>query len=819
MIVRILLLSLLCAPAFGQLVPTNPPQTMPGNVTNNPAPDTRLTAAQIDQFLGVTPSILQPNSILGNALASPSGGQSIPLGSYLSIAGGSLSVTCFNVSEQSVSSYTILSTDNCNTVSMMNPFGTAGVMVPSSNALSVPFKFTLVNQNPSYPLNVTTTGSFIYAGAHVSSLWMLSNTSCDFISDGTNWETSACSPGSNPTGVGNPLTVSGTNADTVYKYAFNTFNSAVGSPNISFGTNISGSFANSTIVVSGCGTLVATAPITVTNGGTGYQNGDFVTMQGGVATTPLVLEVIWSVGGVIQAVGATNSYPGVAVYGQGGAFTTFPAGGAFTQASTTGTGSGLAVTMFQSALPLATTIASTFTGGTTIPLNANCSQSFINGTQFVAWGHDDQPGITAQQAAGFTTVVLPANHTYGIREPIVMPTSYPPQTLNCQGSTIVALAPMNEMIETPTNGSMFQTSAFGPQIINCIFEGMGVASLNSLQGGDWMTYSHVGMRDATQANLEVNVVGGGGSIAINSTFDLQINNSPVLVPNYPIFCVWLANSHATDNQFLPGEKWNGCQQAGVYDQTFSTFYQGIHIYGVYNGPSFLLQGGAYNLSNLYADNPEGSYCGFQIAGSQNHLTGWQVLISGSFNVMNQGGVCLNAGQSVVTGGVWNATNLPAANGCQVPATGSGNYNNIFSDNIGCSFSNPGTPLIFTFNTGSALTGSGTTQYCPLGAGACATSSGVSWITVPIGGLIQGLYVNSEGDAGVGNSYTITLSSSTGSPTVTCTLSGAGSGNDSCNDITDSFQVAAGQSIQLKMAPSASAAGLRLYGGLKMSAYH
>src|SRR5271170_5443638 len=92
----------------------------------------------------------------------------------------------------------------------------------------------------------------------------------------------------NSIGVANPILSYGANGDTVFLHATGVFNSTAGQNNVSFGRAIGGNFAGATIVITGCGPLVAVPPIVVTNGGTGYVVGDTVTLTGG-----LVLTVTW----------------------------------------------------------------------------------------------------------------------------------------------------------------------------------------------------------------------------------------------------------------------------------------------------------------------------------------------------------------------------------------------------------------------------------------------------------------------------------------------------------------------------------------------
>jgi hypothetical protein len=612
-------------------------------------------------------------------------------------------------------------------------------------------------------------------------------------------------------GVADPIAY-GAYADTVLLQAIGAFNSTAGGNSVSFGKTIGGNFAGATITMTGCGALVATAPVVVTSG-MNYSNGDTVTMTNGLTVT-----VTWAVAGVVQPVSGSNNTPGVAILGTG-AVSSWPGGGAFSQVSTSGAGSGLTITATQTALPLSTTIQGTFTGGSTIPLNASCSQTLTNSTQWVTWGHDDAPAFAAAIASGAGTVRLSTNHTYGIRSPVVL-NSTTPQIFDLNGATVVALDPIASMFTSNTNGTVFHVP-FRGKVRSGLLEGMGIATVCVLQGSNLYDWEDVTANDCTTANLEINKVGAGGSVVLNNQYRFQIYNNPLMVPNYPTYCIWNAYTNATDNQFMPGEFWVGCQQAGVYDQSFSTFYQGpIHVYGVSNGPPFNFAGAAVMADNLYADSPEGYYCGFQLTGNDGRITAWTVIVA-SNNLMAQGGVCIpGTGQNnTIANGVFN-TSLPAVLGCQpLQTSSSGRYNNYFINNINC-LQSPGTPIFFTFNSGPALTAAGATNYCQPNGTNCNTSSILPYTTIPRGCLLQNFYfgTTNNSDIGSGQTYIATVLGASGTA-LTCTLTGTGSGTTQCSDLTDVEQMGAGQSLEVKVVTSGGASAQRVYGAFECLALH
>ena len=623
-----------------------------------------------------------------------------------------------------------------------------------------------------------------------------------------------------------------TNGDTYFPKGGVTLNTTAGSNVVSWGANVSGAFANATIVVTGCGQIVASSPISVTGGGSSYALGDTVTMTPGTGgsddgTNHLILVVTWAPGGVVAAVSGTNSSPGIAPYNNGGNILTWPTGGAFTQLSTSGSGTGLTVNMTEAALPLSANIMSTFTGGASIPLTANCSQTLTNSPQFVTYGHDDEPQIQAAVNSDFAMIRLPSSKnaatvTYGIRSPIILNSSYP-QIFDCGGATIVALDPMANMFAVATNGGVFHYPYRG-KVRNCILEGMGLVASPVFQGGDLYDWDDVTVNDGTSADVEVNKSGSGGTVVINNQFRFQIYNNPLMVPNYPQYCVWIAYSSATDNQFMPGEIWTGCQQAALYDQSFSTMYTGpIHAYAVTSGPTFQWTGGSEYAVNMYADNPEGGFCGFQVAGSYGRITGWTALVSNTYNLMNQGGVCATGGNNVISDGIWNAGSL-TANGCQPPTSGSGKYSNIFTHNVGCDFvqgaiQNPQTPEVIMFNSGANLSAAGATNYCSLGAGTCSTSSTANIVTVPRGCQVQNFFIApTSGDIGSSQTYVATVAAGS-STAITCTMTGTGSTTAGCSDTTDVAQINAGQSLQVKVVTSGGSSAVRVYGALECLALH
>lgn len=627
-----------------------------------------------------------------------------------------------------------------------------------------------------------------------------------------------------------------TNGDTYFPKGGVSLTSTAGTSTVTWGANVSGSFAGATIVITGCGQLVASNPITVTGGGSGYVVGDTVTMTPGAGgsddgTNHLVLVVTWAPGGVVATTSGTNAFPGIAPYNNGGNILTWPTGGSFTQLSSSGSGTGLTVNMTEAALPLSTTILGTFTGGTSIPLNANCSQTLNSSAQFVTYGHDDQPQIQAAISTDFSIVRLPSSSkkgttvTYGIRSPIVLNNSYP-QIFDCGGATIVALNAMTDMFVTNTNGGVFHYPYRG-KVRNCILEGMGLVTIPVVQGGDIYDWDDITVNDGITADVEVNKVGAGGSVVINNQFRFQIYNNPLMVPNYPKYCVYIPYSSATDNQFMPGEFWVGCQQAALYDQTFGTMYTGpIHAYTVTSGPIFQWTAAGPYAVNMYADNPVGQFCGFQLAGSYGRITDWTVLVSGSYNTMNQGGVCTSGGNNLIANGIWNAVTVPTTNGCQPPTSGSGQYSNIFVHNVGCDYvaggiQNPQSPQAFTFNSGANLTAPGATNYCQVNGSTCSSSSINNVVTVPRGCQAQNFYfgtVNNT-DIGSGQTYVATLLLA-GANTLTCTLTGTGgSTTPPCSDATDVSQVNAGSAVEVKIVTSGSASAQRVYGAFECLALH
>lgn len=96
----------------------------------------------------------------------------------------------------------------------------------------------------------------------------------------------------------------------------------------------------------------------IVNGGSGYVVGDEITLSGGSATVPAILRVATQTGGGVGSLTVVRS----------GVYTASPGSATFTQASTTGAGTGLQVTGNWSAAPGALRIADRTNVGPTSPL-------------------------------------------------------------------------------------------------------------------------------------------------------------------------------------------------------------------------------------------------------------------------------------------------------------------------------------------------------------------------------------------------------------------------------------------------------------------
>lgn len=705
-------------------------------------------------------------------------------------------------------SYTVQCSDlgSLITVSSSNVSQTLTLPQPGSTCFTAGASVAVQNVG-SYSWTVAATSSTV-GGA--SSLVFPSQTGCLFTTDGTNWQlTGGCL---NPSAANTTANVMyyGVFADTARINAFGALNTTAGSPVVSWGATVPGNLVGSTITVTGCGNIgIATAapgasgaPIAPTTGGSGYAIGDTITLDptgaGGAATTKPVITVTNVSAGVITQVGILT--PGV--------ITTWPTGGAFTQFSSSGAGTGATFTFTESAAVLSTTISSI--SGNNITLNANCSLTQTNVNGWVWYGHDDQAGIQAALNSGKNQVDLPANKIFGIRSPLTFPSTRR-IILDCHGSTIVALNPIAEMFLT---GSSDFWDSQGSGIQNCLLDGAGNATYNLVSGSSgWMIRNNM-FRNAVQTNILVQ--GNGGGIALNSFYTNLIieNDSYILPAGDSQYCIQVSSA-STDNHFtdIIGV---GCTQAGTLDAASGSYWTNVHWYGIWNGHHFQMTGSATTLTADYADNPYGNYDGFYLTGNNHTLSNNKVYVSGS-NQQNQGGIHIQSGQNdTITGSNINGLVSGSTRGCE----DNGNrINNYFGNNIGCTYSSTPILTMLGFSTLAGVTAAGATDYIPFGAGGAQNSVLKANIISPYTGTLSNLYVQTNGDIGNGNTYQLKVIVNGSASSITCTATGAGSGNDICNDLTNTATVTAGQPIALQVITSASASSVSLFGGLKFVISH
>jgi hypothetical protein len=107
-------------------------------------------------------------------------------------------------------------------------------------------------------------------------------------------------------------------------------------------------------------------------------------------------------------------------------------------------------------------------------------------------------------------------------------------------------------------------------------------------------------------------------------------------------------------------------------------------------------------------------------------------------------------------------------------------------------------IIFGSNGGTAIT-AGQTKYIGLFT---ADSAYYSAFVFPVAGTISNLKAFSNGAPGVNQSYTLTLMKNNAAQTVTCTIP---YNNNTAEDTTHLFTVAAGDRVSLKWVNSAGAA--------------
>lgn len=195
---------------------------------------------------------------------------------------------------------------------------------------------------------------------------------------------------------------------------------ASGSPAVTFARNGSNPYppfsaadAGKLIDLPGCGaTSSALAVVSIVSGGTGHQPGDIITMAGGTGAAFQLIVL------------TTTSYLGPAslvALASPGAYSVAPSG-TISEASSSGSGTGLQVTMtFQNRLlaPIASVQSAT-----AITLGANAGASQTAAAQTVAWGHDDSTALqNAVNSCKFIT--LPAGLTFMTASGVTLPDCAP----------------------------------------------------------------------------------------------------------------------------------------------------------------------------------------------------------------------------------------------------------------------------------------------------------------------------------------------------------------------------------------------------------
>ena len=259
------------------------------------------------------------------------------------------------------------------------------------------------------------------------------------------------------------------------------------------------------------------AAYTVNSGGTGHATNDNVTMSDGT-----VLRVITQTGGVVQP-------GGLAVWSSAGK-STLPSQ-PLIQTGTTGSGTGLQVTLVFYGSPLYSTI--TGVSGNVATLAA----AAVNAVSKQTWwyGTDDGAAIQAalNGASGYTQ--LPGN--CGTARQIEMPSLALNNTLGSTAwlygvgrevSGLYALAPMTAVVHHDT------TESFGGGIADLTIEAGGLAQYGIYQqAGHYFTIMHTSVRDTSGAAASSDIQIGDGSTLVEETFildDLSENNFNAQAP-------------------------------------------------------------------------------------------------------------------------------------------------------------------------------------------------------------------------------------------------------------------------------------------------
>ena len=417
--------------------------------------------------------------------------------------------------------------------------------------------------------------------------------------------------------------------------------STAGSPNVTLAISqmAAPQYVGANIVIAGMGDGAATAVASIVSGGTTNKVGDLLTLSAsGCATSP-VLKVT-SISGPPNPwlVGATGVVQSAAVWSPGDCATTLASlpSGTVAVSSSTGSDTSATFTITWAAKPLQSTVVS-INGSGGYTLAANAVQTLASTTEWVAYGHDDQPAILAALATGAALTFQPG-YTYGIYSPIAF-TPTVPMDMQCAGATIVALAPMAEMFED-IQASNFYASE-GSSVERCTFDGMGIANYNLRHQNYVWYFAHNVFLDAAFGNVYVDGHGENATFAANFYSNSQSGSPVGYLPQF------LINVNYTDNHFTD-ENGSGAVD-GFVSNSPGSYLTNSHFWN--NTESAFVFNANFHATDLYADSIASYVPGIQVLSTYGYLGGWFAYASGTTNPIGVY-VATQNGYNTVTGGVY-----------------------------------------------------------------------------------------------------------------------------------------------------------------------
>jgi hypothetical protein len=193
---------------------------------------------------------------------------------------------------------------------------------------------------------------------------------------------------------------------------------------------------------------------------------------------------------------------------------------------------------------------------------------------------------------------------------------------------------MTQQLWNDGSGGFYENQ--GSNLINPYLEGMGQATRNLQLEGNFCRIDNGVFNNATGANI---YLATGQSSIFKAPKVFNYNQVMQVPPPY------LVDNETNDNQFIGGVL-NGALTAGIFDNAGGgTLYTGVHIFQVFNGPSWRSNISGTLMSNCYCDNIAAGYAGVELNGNGGGISNLHVKVTsyaGQYGVLIKTGSINNA---------------------------------------------------------------------------------------------------------------------------------------------------------------------------------